>query len=205
MKQVFDFVQGKLSYDEFEAEFTLHPEIWTWVQQLIPQDITDAGCPFRAIYHNMQGLETNQFNVYSTIMAFGYSSIYGRNVAYDLIRALVQYNYPEMKCQRPPEQSSEDILDQLNLDYIGGPEVDEIVKEIIWTHQQNGKAAVKKELKAAFYLSGRKHPVWVQEPEWPAINGIPMKFLSQQSDGDKFTFKFQSLDANVIRIITQYA
>ena len=42
MKQVFDFVQGKLSYDEFEAEFTLHPEIWTWVQQLIPQDITDA-------------------------------------------------------------------------------------------------------------------------------------------------------------------
>ena len=32
MQIVFDFVQGKLSYDEFEIELILHPEIWSWIQ-----------------------------------------------------------------------------------------------------------------------------------------------------------------------------
>ena len=205
MKPVFDFVQGKLSYDEFQVEFVLHPEIWAWVQQLVPKNIADINCPFRALYHNMQGFETNNFNVRATIMTFGYDDIYGRSIAHSLISALVKYHYPEIVSRKPPEQSSDDVLEAIGLDYIGGVEVDDIVKNIIWAYQKDGKTAIKRALKDAFHISSRKHPTWVQEPEWPAINGKPMKFISQKNDGDKFMFEFQEPDANQIRIIVQYA
>ena len=47
MKEVFDFVEGKMSFDEFEAELYLKPEIWKWLQALVPSDIENPECRFR--------------------------------------------------------------------------------------------------------------------------------------------------------------
>ena len=204
MKAVFDFVQGKLTYEEFEVEFVLNPEIWTWIQQLVPTDISDAACPFRALYP-MQGFETNQYNVKATIMSFGYDDIYGRNVAYNLISTLVKYHYPNVICKKPPEQSNDDLLDKMGLDYLGGPEVEDIVKDTILSHRDEGKTAIKTALKEVFHISARKHPNWVQEPEWPAMGAVPMKFISQKSDGDQFVYEFQDVNTDEIRVIVQYA
>ncbi len=204
MKAVFDFVQGKLSYDEFEIEFVLCPEIWTWIQNLVPENIADSNCPFRALYP-MQGFETNFYNVKATIMAFGYDDIYGRSVAHNLISTLVCYHYPDIVCRKPPEQSSADLLDKLGLDYLGGSDVDDIIKDTIFTYRSEGKNSVKKALKEKFHITSRKHPNWVQEPEWPATDGTPMKFISQKADGDKYTYEFQDVKTNQIHIITQYA
>lgn len=204
MKAVFDFVQGKLSYDEFEIEFILHPEIWDWIQALVPENIAEADCSFRMQYSNMQGFETNLYNVKATIVAFGYDDFYGRSVAYHLISALVRYHYPEVVCREPPQKGSDDVLEKLKLDYIGGAEVDDIVKDTIWMHQKEGKTAIKKALKEQFHISGRKHPQWVQEPEWPAVDGKPMMFVSQRNVGDQFVYEFADVDTKEIRCVIQY-
>lgn len=205
MQPVFDFVQGKLSYDEFETEFTLHPEIWTWIQQLVPENIDDSSCLFRSYYGNMLGFETNNYKVKATIMSFGYDDSYGRSVAFALISALVKFHYPDIVCQCPPEQGCYDMLEDLGLDYLGGSDVDEIIREIVSLHRSSGKKELKKALKEAFFISPRKIPHWVQEPEWPACDGVPMKFISEHNLGDKFTYEFQDRDSKEIKTIVQYA
>ena len=205
MKVVFDFVQGKLSYDEFETEFILHPEIWTWIQELVPKDIGNLDCEFRSIYHNMQAFETNNYNVKSTIMTFGYDDIYGQTTAFSLISALIKYHYPKTVCQRPLEQSCNDILETIGLDYIGGEEVDEIIKNIILSHRNDRKKNMKNALKTAFHIAPRKFPHWIQEPEWPAYNGEPMRFIAENHIGEKFTYEFQDINTKETRIITQYS
>lgn len=204
MKAVFDFVQGKLSYNEFEIEFILHPEIWDWIQALVPENIADADCPFRMQYGNMKGFETNLYSVKATIMAFGYDNIYGHSVAYDLISTLVRYRYPEIVSCEPPQQGSDDILEQLKLDYIGGVEVDDIIRDTLRMHQKEGKSAIKKALKERFHITKRKHPEWVQEPEWPAMDGKPMAFVLQRNVGDQFVYEFADVDTKEIRCVTQY-
>ena len=203
MKAVFDFVQGKLTYDEFETEFLINSEIWDWIQNLVPDDIDDTTCDFRSYYTNMQGFEANNYKVKSTVMSFGYDDIHGHTVAHSLIGALVQYHYPDIICRQPPKESIGDMLEKMKLDYIGGEEVDEIVGNIITSHQDNVKE-MKRCLKEKFHVTSRKHPVWVQEPEWPLYNGNPMKFDSQKSEGEKHTYTFSDVHTGAVKIVIQY-
>ena len=103
MEAVLNFVQGKLTYDEFEPEFLINPEIWEWIQNLVPVNICDADCEFRSCYANMQGFEANNYKVKSTVMSFGYDNIHGHTIAHSLISALVQYHYPNIICRNPPK------------------------------------------------------------------------------------------------------
>ena len=205
MQVVFDFVQGKLSYDEFEIELILHPEIWSWIQGLVPKDIDDVSCKFRLLYGNMSGFETNNYNVRSTIMAFDYDKNYVQITSYSLISTLIKYHYPNIVCQPPPEESCYDLLDSIGLDFIGGNEVDDIIRETILKNRDKSKKEIKKALKNAFFICTRKFPHWVQEPEWPICNGIPMQFVSESSEGDKFIYEFQDVNSKEIKIVTQYA
>ena len=203
MKAVFDFVQGKLTYDEFETEFLIAPEIWDWIQNLVPDHIDDTDCDFRSYYTNMQGFEANNYKVKSTIMSFGYDNIHGHTLAHSLISALVQYHYPDVICRQPPKESISDMLEKTGLDYIGGREVYEIVQTIIIAYQDNLKE-MKRCLKEKFHITSRKRPVWVQEPEWPLYNGNPMKCDSQKRDGEKYSYIFSDVYTGVVKIVTQY-
>ena len=203
METVFDFVQGKLTYDEFETEFLINPEIWNWIQNLVPNNIYDIHCDFRSYYTNMQGFEANNYKVKSTIMSFGYDNICGRTIAHSLISALVKYHYPDIICREPPKESISNIIEEIGLDYIGGKEVDEIVQNIIISYQDNVKE-MKRCLKEKFHITSRKHPIWVQEPEWPLCNGNPMKFDSQKRDGEKCSYTFLDVYTGVVKIIIQY-
>lgn len=115
MKEIFNFVQGLTSYDEFEYILYSNPEIWKWLQGLVPDDIApddiapddiaDDDCPFRKIYGNMKGFETNNYSVKDTIMSFGYNGI----KAHSLISALLIYHYPDIKVRDPIQNCPEEI------------------------------------------------------------------------------------------------
>ena len=203
MEAVLNFVQGKLTYDEFETEFLINPEIWEWIQNLVPENIGDVDCKFRSCYANMQGFEANNYKVKSTVMSFGYDNIHGHTIAHSLISALVQYHYPNIICRNPPKESISNTLEKIGLDYIGGKEADEIVQNIIISYQNNVKE-MKRCLKETFHIASRKHPIWVQEPEWPLYQGNPMKFDSQKRDGEKVSYTFSDVHTGIVQIIIQY-
>lgn len=197
-KAVLYYVTGKMSHEEFEAETYIDPVIWEEIQALVPADIEERQCPFRTVYGRMGALEANNYSVKATLTAFENYSL-----TYDLISKLVKYQNPEIVCREPLQNEPEDLLESIRMDYIGGAEIDDCLREIMAEYPKKGD--LKKKLKEFFPCSSRKHPEWVQEPEWPAMNGRPMKFIIQKQDGDRFDYEFQDVLSKKTIIITQYA
>lgn len=62
----------------------------------------------------------------------------------------------------------------------------------------------KKELiEKAFHIQKGHYPKWVQEPEWPVHEGIPLKFKRQSNDGELFYFYFEDISTGEILTIEQ--
>ncbi len=204
MKVVWDFAEGKLSYDEFEAKLYLHPEIWDYLQSLVPDDIENPNSEFRKRYGQygcVSALVTNGSHVKSTLTAFDFN---GRN-AHCLISSLMAYYHPEIKVKQPYEESPEELLFRWKLDYLGGKEADDLVREVMATYREDGVKTVKAKLKEAFGITGRKHPHWVQEAEWPFFEGKPMAFISETHKGERFVYVFRDEVSRKEIVIEQLA
>ncbi len=205
MKAVFDFAEGKLSYDEFEAELYLHPEIWTYLQSLIPSDITDCNCEFRKRYGKyayVSRMEANGYSVKAALTVFGYDG----GMTHQCIGNLLQYHYPEIEVRTPSEESMDDLLCRMKLEYIGGEEADELVRTLIAGYRSEGMKTLKSKIKEAFGITnGRKYPHWVQSEEWAFYEGRPMHFVSESHEGDLFRYVFRDDESGTETIIEQFA
>ena len=198
-KTLLEFSQGLLSYEEFEAFLSLNPNAWEMIQALVPDNISNESCLFRKIYPNMKGFETNNFNVRATLSAFGFQP---RSV-WSMISALVKFRYPDIVTAYPPDESLESILERLGLDFIGGNEADTLVRELFARNPSIGTKEKKQLLKDYFHISPRKYPRWIQDPQWPVLRGIPMRFVSQEKKGQVYTYHFEDTETGETKTITQ--
>lgn len=202
MQVVFDFVQGLIGDEECEYIIYATPSIWSWVQELVPEDIGNSDCEFRKCYCNMQGFETNDYNVKSTVTAFGYK----RHIARSLISALVKYRFPQVAVKASIDTTPEDILEKMNLPYIGGDEAERLVRQILLDHKGEPRKVLKNKIKAAFGIeNARKYPHWVQEPEWPFHDNRPMRFVGETREGELFSYHFVDDVSGTKTTVEQYS
>ncbi len=184
------FAEGKMSFPDFDIEQTMHPEMWSWLQSLLSDDIIrQPNHVFWSKCHSRQALEANSFRVKSTVMTFGLDSTLGQARAHDIIGNLVSLAYPEVQLKMPYTMSSFDLLQSIGLDCIGGMEADKIARDIINTVPsglsiKERKKEAKRLLQEVFHIS-RKKPVWIQEPEWPVYEGRPMKYIRTEKINDE--------------------
>ncbi len=206
MKEVFDFAKGKMPYEKFVEALEAKPEIWAFLQGLVPADIADENCEYRKKYRISQSFEANGYDVEETLTAFGFDGLGTKIDVCRLIPQLVEYNYPEIKVKflDPFGKVTKTPLEKMKLDYLGGEEVDAIIDEIIENEALSDKEK-KTALKEKFCLAPRKYPHWVQDPEWPAAGGEPMKFIAQTNDGDKFEYIFEDTKTGEQRTVVQFA
>ena len=108
-KVISDYASGKMSHEEFEAELYINPELWNDIQSLVPRDIADVHCPFRQVWGNIPGFETNNYQVKSTVTSFGYNY----SMAHGFISALVKYQYPDVVCREPIGESPDSLLEKM--------------------------------------------------------------------------------------------
>lgn len=118
---------------------------------------------------------------------FGGKGEYSLGVRVDIfsvISRLVKAAFPDMEINLTDEVNE---MHGLSLDacpsYIGGVEVTETIENIIRELPENLSkskriALARSRIKDAFHIEGRKWPYWIQEPDWPANNGKPMKYVS---------------------------
>lgn len=202
MQVVFDFVEGLIGDEEFEYIIYATPEIWDWLQNLVPKDVTNHACEFRKTYPMFNGFETNNYNVKSTVTAFGYKQF----IARALISALVKYNYPNVIIKTPITTTPDDLLEKMNLSYIGGKKADRLIRKILLEGSGESRKVLKERIKTVFMIeNARKHPHWIQEPEWPFYDDRPMRFVSEDRNGELFTYYFVDDVTNVSISIEQYA
>ena len=206
MKEVFDFAKGKMTYEKFVEVVEEKPEVWAFLQGLVPSDIADANCEYRKKYSISQSFEANGYDVEETLTAFGFDGLGTKIDVCRLVPNLVEFNYPEIKVKRldPFGKVTKTPLEKMKLDYLGGEEADAIVDAIVENEALSEKEK-KAALKEKFHLAQRKYPHWVQEPEWPCAGGTPMKFIAEKNDGDKFEYTFENVETGEQRTVVQYA
>ena len=209
LKIILDFVQGRMTYDEFEAEYSLSPEVWTRIQDMLtPEMMNDPICPFWT-RSNRSALEPNGFSVRAAALAFGFDTHFGRVHAHSLISDLVEFTYPDIHRKSPPEQDPESLLDKLGFHYLGGAETDGVIRDILYSAAEYPNAkernkALKQALREAFHLVPRKVPHWAQSPEWPMGANSPMAFVSEKQEGERMQFTFRDVNNDTTVIVEQY-
>ena len=208
MKYLLDFAAGKYSYAEFETLFQLNPEIWNRAQELLTSEmIGDPGHP--VWYETMRNrLESNSFSVRAACLAFGYDQ-FGQHVTWDVISRLVRFHFPDARIKEPVEESGGDLMGRLGLEDLGGPEVDELIREIVDECRDVRPAKernklIKQKLREAFHVKPRKRVYWPQEPEWPMGEKSPMEFVSREEEGELVRITFRDADTGEERTVEQY-
>ena len=205
MEEVFGFVEGKLSYEEFEKISEEKPEIWTWLQSLLDAQMQsgstclDEGDKMR--------LEANGNRVEYAALTFGINS-----TSHVLISHILQGSFPDVQARDPQDNACNDpisILDRLGMSYLGGNEVDELIEKALipsendCSHKHTRKEQ-RSQLKMLFHIVPRKVPVWVQEPEWPMGKNSPMEYTGRKRDGDLVQFCFRDVDTGEEKIVEQF-
>lgn len=92
-------------------------------------------------------------------------------------------------------------------DYICGSStsaiLEKIVDEIYHNSKINKKEYINKKCIEIFFLDKKNKPRWVQEPEWPVLEGVPLIFVKQIRKHDKVEYYFINKNGDSI-IVEQY-
>lgn len=203
---LIEFVTGRISYEEFGNLLDADPEIWREVQSLLTDEIiADPQSPFWTA-KNRSVLEANSFSVRAAALAFGYGN-YGQMMTHSLISDLVEYTCPGIQRRSPPVQSAESVIEKIGLTYLGGREVDSLIRSIVCDMEANTAKErmrlIKETLCETFHILPRRKPVWIQEPEWPMGTNSPMQFICQKQTGELVCYTFMDVDTGEKRIIEQ--
>ena len=153
-------------------------------------------------------LEPNGFAVRAACLAFGYDQ-FGQHITWHMISSLVRYHFSDAKIKEPVEESGGDLMGRLGLEDLGGPEVDELIREIVDEYRDVRPAKernklLKQKLREAFHVKPRKRIYWPQEPEWPMGEKSPMEFVSKEEEGELVRIKFRDADTGEERTVEQY-
>lgn len=218
MQIVLDYVTGKVDCETFKKAWYANPEIGLWLEHLIdlksplPKEWDDAPLGmYRLMLHKHH--DGSLLKCIACDEAF--IAKHGAKLPkwldigwhFDLIAAIVVIAFPEITPTTFYEEERDFYINAVG-DYVGGPEVEELITQIIQQFPSAmPKTKRKKEAKAAikstFHIEGSKYPQWVQEPEWPMGKCSPMAYLSRKRDGDLVQFTFLDVDTGEKRIVEQ--
>ena len=193
-----DFVEGKIDIQAFKYEFEHNGILKETLKN-------DPLCPQSTDY-----LPPDSKNIIQFLEKNNWAKIGGQLCVWgEIERFLVRYNYPH----KPTRGYSDrygflldiqprwlDISDESFLsDKIisKAPEGLTRPKRIAWC-----KAKIKQ-----LFKYEKSWPRWIQSPEWPIINGMPLIFKKQindKRDSEKVDFIFYDPDTGEEHIITQW-
>ena len=211
-KTIIDYLEGRIKPAELEELFETHPELLDWVQSIVPEDQRmEAGEFVNGHYESRTVPFDIRLFIKQEKTMFGGKGEYSLGVRVDIfsvISRLVKAAFPDMKINLTEEVNE---MHGLSLDacpsYIGGVEVTETIENIIRELPENLSkskriALARSRIKDAFHIEGRKWPYWIQEPDWPANNGKPMKYVSTvRLNADQREHHFVDVDTGEERIV----
>ena len=221
---VLDFVTGKVNPKVFIDTLEQHPEIFDWLQSIVPEGLT---CYESRMVLDRFGVEEPisieiPYDIRIVIKQHLEDSHRDRWGLYlnihDAISKLLKKAFPHENINVSDEiEKRFDFGLNAIPEYLGGVEVSDIVDDIIDSIPQNlSKSAriklCKEKLREQFHIESNKYPRWIQEAEWPmGEDGIPMKFISQKRKKGKsydtmlFTeFLFEDVKTGKQRIVEQF-
>ena len=194
-KQIcINYVEGKISTDEFMSYAEQNEELYEFLQSKVPDDAIE----------DIAEIENGVIKITAIplIVKDYLRRSYGKTIEdelnlFSLVRDIVLDAYPNENIVVDDSIKRKHSFMLANCpSYIGGPEADSVIEAIYRELETEACKHKKKEfivrVKAAFHIE-KKYPHWIQEPEWPVgANNIPMKFISESKlINEKRTYEFQ--------------
>lgn len=183
---VVDYVEGRMSFEEFDAILCENEGFVQWFERMIP---ADWKCHTLATEENNYTPEILPFSIHQMRIqeayGLGIGSLGHQVNIHSTMKLFMQEVFPEIEIH--PLFPNEEIY-KLSLsacpDYIDGTEIrqNKVIENIVnecdknWPRTRKIKH-IKERIKEVFHIDGRKHPQWIQQPEWPMSNARPMKFV----------------------------
>lgn len=203
MKIVFDFIDGSISYNDFRIAILKDDEIFDWLQSLLNDEMLND---FN--FYCCDLLRYYRHSLKDCILADLGQQIRHMLNTHSFISRYVQYAFPNRSIN-PTDYYSKmfNLYIKSIPDCYGGPEVDEILSKIVMDTPSelsaNKKVAlIKSKVKELF---PGKRPYWIQNPEWPTVDGKPMIYIERKKNGDLFQYVFEDIVSGKRRIVEQFA
>lgn len=218
MQIVFDFITGKMAFDDFYAAYQKDPSIGAWLDQLTDfqapyPPVIEKEIMFRSVYNSMRkngGRISDYISelVYPPAEPGGFSLAATQFGWFAAIATPVLMVYPVLKPTRLYARNSDYYLNAAG-NSIGGNEVADYVDQILDQFPPSMKVsertkAGKEALWKAFHIKNRNFPRWPQGADWPMGKNSPMEYLSQRQDGELVELRFRDVDTGEIRIVEQF-
>ena len=214
---VYNFVEGKVTVLEFISMCEKHPEILEWVQnvapstlrgaEIIPDNTAPGGlrvvpAPYD-IYRSLGRIMQNRESSGELVFQMNYLGE---------IATVMRFAFPNS-----PPQKDMTLMNLYSLmlkccpSYIGGTEVARsgIVEQIVRSIPDNissttGIKWARERIKEKFHIQGSHYPHWIQEPEWPVLNGEPMEYVKTQKCAGGQIHVFRDSKTGTERLIEDY-
>lgn len=215
LKMTIDYIEGRLSPHEYEVLLDHNDDLYQWIQNLVP-----PGKSIRIFNRELLISQEYPYDIRLVLKKYEAldeggpkGSLSYHYFIHQHIASIVHTAFPNIPMivdARPA------MLRELGLfvcpNYIGGREVNEscILSNILgdiptnWSTAKRNKEA-KDRIKKAFHVEGNKYPRWIQSPEWPMNNGIPMRYVKTQTvNPEHVQHIFQDIRTGEQRIIDDF-
>ena len=201
---------GEIPMSEFIIEVNRSPEAMEQVISIIPKEAIrnpSHGLWQKISYDWARLCDFNAWEGVCNICRFDNSIGDNLNI-WGTLQRIYSYSYPNLPYTTKYQDIHTLYLQAIG-DYYGGPEVEDIIENIIIdslklkTKSQRIKHA-KEQIKKAFHIVDNKKPWWIQGAEWPRGVNSPMQFIEKKRRGEEVRYIFKDIDTGEIRTVVQY-
>ncbi len=194
IKELIDFVEGRMSFKEFQQNYETNKDYFMLLEDTKPNDD----------YQYQIDKTINQCLKY-----YKWSTALGQNVVHAyIVRYLEYYDFKIQPTKK--YQDKVNFMSQIQPSYVCIEDeaflnkiIEEAPKDISKTMQ---KKWLKNRIKSIFRYDN-KPPKWIQDPEWPIIDGKPLVFKSQTKekiDDERVYYTFYNPETKEEKVIIQF-
>ena len=227
-QKTVDYLEGRYPAKKFISEIYEKSELYMWVQSLVPPG------EMTKIYVHREGVfldpETNTVLYDMEPMKVPYDilddlkkherrdfggpkwSIGYIHHTHQLLLARFVQVFPNYDIKPTEDYEMKNQLRFACPDYVGGVEVIDqgVLDKIIDLLPKDLSMSKKKTLfknmvREAFHVEGNKYPRWIQSPEWPVNNGVPLKFVkTKRINSEMVHHYFVDINTGEERIVEDF-
>lgn len=205
-------MDGSISVYDFMILLEADNSLSGLLQSLIPEEaVDDESHPFWKKCLPRSTLLKYDFSIRQFLInQIGYGeTIEERLNIFAVLKGIITWKYPNLKCTNKYHDEYNFVLSTIPR-YIGGQGIDKIIQDIL--DQTNDisplkikRQEIKRRILEAFYINADStHPKWIQGPEWPIVNGKPMKFIFQSKKGEASIYCFEDVESGKRINVIQY-
>lgn len=194
INELIEFAEGRMTFKEFQQNYETNKDYSKLLEDVKPND-------------DFQYQKNKSIN--QCLKFYKWSTALGKSVVHSyIVRYLKYYNFEiqpteeyldKFKFISEIQPSYVDIEDEEFLNKI----IEETPKEISKTNQ---KKWLKDRIRSIFRYDS-KPPRWIQDPEWPIVNGTPLVFKGQtkeEKDDERVYYYFYNPDTKEEKVIIQF-